>query len=286
MKKRIIRIADISEVDTSKISVYDLNNRYVDPLGNMFGLKYSRELRRIEIIKLERIHSSEMLQYQRKIMMHRDIEQNQNAAGDFQNIPDDETESEEIFFEPDVFIESVINGSEIHRERLAAILMNIDISDVFTRENKMEATALDDLSRHIEIDCIQQLEKLESYYRELVNYPRTITYYQAKVDNEGKNIIDSMTGIKKEKVMKFIFYYEMSATIKRVYGHIKKHISAIHDLVVDKNPEDIQGISKNQKQAFVDAKTSIINTISEVDETLNTNRKLYEYAVNKKNFKT
>ena len=284
MKKRIIRISDISEVDTSKISVYDLNNRYVDPLGNMFGLKYNRDLRRIEIIKLERIHSSEMLQYQRKIMMLRDIEQNQPVAGDLKNVTSEEAESEEIFFEPDVFVESVMNGSEIHRERLAAILMNIDISDVFARENKMEATALDDLSRHIEIDCIQQLEKLESYYRELINYPRTITYYQAKIDNEGKNIIDSMSGIKKEKIMKFIFYYEMSATIKRVYNHIKKHISAIHDLVINKNPEDVQGISKNQKQAFIDAKTSIVNTISEVDETLKNNRKLYEYAVNKKNF--
>jgi len=284
MKKRIIRIADISEVDTSKISVYDLNNRYVDPLGNMFGLKYNREHRRVEIIKLERIHTSEMLQYQRKIMMLRDIEQNQAGAGDLKPSSTDETESEEMFFEPDVFVESVINGSEIHRERLAAILMNIDLSDVFTRENKMESTALDDLARHIEIDCIQQLDKLESYYRELVNYPRTITYYQAKVDNEGKNIIDSMSGIKKEKIMKFIFYYEMSATIKRVYSHIKKHMSAIHDLVINKNPDDIQGISKNQKQAFIDAKTSIINTISEVDEVLNNNRKLYEYAVNKKNF--
>jgi hypothetical protein len=284
MKKRIIRISDISEVDTSKISVYDLNNRYVEPLGNMFGLKYNRDQRRIEIIKLERIHSSEMLQYQRKIMMLRDIEQNQPVAGDLKNVTSEEAESEEFFFEPDVFVESVMNGSEIHRERLAAILMNIDISDVFARENKMEATALDDLSRHIEIDCIQQLEKLESYYRELINYPRTITYYQAKIDNEGKNILDSMSGIKKEKIMKFIFYYEMSATIKRVYNHIKKHISAIHDLVINKNPEDVQGISKNQKQAFIDAKTSIVNTISEVDETLKNNRKLYEYAVNKKNF--
>jgi len=250
----------------------------------MFGLKYNRELRRVEIIKLERIHTSEMLQYQRKIMMLRDIEQNQVLSGEQKITLTDEVETEEIFFEPDVFVESVINSSEIHRERLAAILMNIDISDVFARENKMEATALDDLSRHIEIDCIQQLEKLERYYRELINYPRTITYYQAKIDNEGKNIIDSMAGNKKEKIMKFIFYYEMSATIKRVYNHIKKHMSAIHDLVINKNPEDVQGISKNQKQAFVDAKTSIINTISEVDETIKNNRKLYEYAVNKKNF--
>lgn len=284
MKKRIIRIADISEVDTSKISVYDLNNRYVDPIGNMFGLKYNREFRKIEIIKLERIHTSEMLQYQRKIMMLRDIEQNQTFPNDIQSHPESESESEELFFEPDVFIESVISDSEIHRERLAAILMNIDLSDVFTRDNKMESTAFDDLSRHIEIDCIQQLDKLESYYRELVNYPRTITYYQAKVDNEGKNLIDSMGGVKKEKVMKFIFFYEMSSTIKRVYGNLKKHTDAINEFITDKNPEDIPGISKHQKQAFIDAKTSITNTISEVDEILKKNRKLYEYAINKNNF--
>lgn len=284
MKKRIIRIADISEVDTSKISVYDLNNRYVDPLGNMFGLKYNRDLRRVEIIKLERIHTSEMLQYQRKIMMLRDMEQNHIGMGDIKSAQPDEAETEELFFEPDVFIESAINDSEVHRERLSAILMNIDLSDVFARENKMESTALDDLSRHIEIDCIQQLEKLESYYRELINYPRTITYYQAKVDNEGKNLIDSMSGMKKEKIMKFIFYYEMSSTIKRVYSNIKKHMSAINQFVEDKNPDEVQGISKHQKQAFIDAKTSISNTISEVDEILKKNRKLYEFAVNRHNF--
>ena len=284
MKKRIIRIADISEVDTSKISVYDLNNRYVDPMGNIFGLKYNRELRKIEIIKLERIHSSEMLQYQKKIMMLRDMEYNSAGPGDVKNVQPSETDTEELFFEPDVFVESVINESEVHRERLAAILMNIDLSDVFTRENKMESTAIDDLSRHIEIDCIQQLEKLDNYYRELINYPRTITYYQAKVDNEGKNLIDSMSGLKKEKIMKFIFYYEMSVTIKRVYSNIRKHIGSLDEFVADKNPDDVQGLSKHQKQAFIDAKTSITNTISEVEEILSRNRKLYEFSVNKKNF--
>lgn len=281
MKKRIIRIADISEIDTSKISVYDLNNRYVDPLGNIYGLKYNRALRRVEIIKLERIHTSEMLQYHRKIMMLREMEQSQGVVSDLKIHQPDDTEPEEIFFEPDVFVESVINDSEVHRERLAAILMNLDLSDAFSRDNKMESTVLDDLSRHIEIDCIQQLDKLESYYRELVNYPRTITYYQAKMDNEGKNIIDSMSGTKKEKIMKFIFYYEMSSTIKRVYGSIKKHMTAINQFVEDKNPDEVQGISKNQKQAFIDAKTSITNTISEVDEILSKNKKLYEFAVKK-----
>lgn len=284
MKKRIIRIADISEIDTSKISVYDLNNRYVDPVGNIFGLKYNRDLHKIEIIKLERIHTSEMLQYQKKIMILRDMEQSASGQGESKHVQISESETEELFFEPDVFIESVISESDVHKERLNAIIMNIDLSDVFTRENKMESAAIDDLARQIEIDCVQQLEKLDGYYRELVNYPRTITYYQAKIDNDGKNFIDRLIGSKKDKIMKFILYYEMSSSIKRVYGNIKKHVYSLNELIENKNPDDVQGISKHQKQAFIDAKTSVTNTLSEVEEILKKNKKLYEFALNKNNF--
>ena len=42
MKNVIIRINDISDIDTSKISVYDLNNRYVDTHGTMYGLRYNK----------------------------------------------------------------------------------------------------------------------------------------------------------------------------------------------------------------------------------------------------
>jgi len=54
MKQRIIKINDISEIDTSKISVYDLNNRYIDKNGSMFSLKYNRGERKVEIIKIVR----------------------------------------------------------------------------------------------------------------------------------------------------------------------------------------------------------------------------------------
>jgi len=282
MKKKIIRISDISQVDTSKISVYDLNNRYIDQLGHIYGLKYNRMLKKVEIIKLERIHNSEMQQYQRKIIQARELENQFNIPVDH-GTNDALADAEDIYFEPEVFIDSVITDSAIHRERLSGIMMNIDSADIFTRENKSESTVFDDLARHIEIDCIQQLDKLENYYRELVNYPRSITYYQAKMDNEGKIIIDSMTG-KKENIMRFIFLYEMSSTIKRVYGNLKKHTKSLEEFVEDKNPDEIPGISKFQKQAFLDAKTSISNTIGEVDEVLRKNKKLYEYAVNKKNF--
>jgi len=282
MKKRIIRIKDVTQIDTSKISVYDLNNRYIDPLGNIFGLKYNRPGRKIEIIKLERVHTSQTQQYNRQIFRNRgsDIHYEQSHhEGINQDEKDHMTDEDSLFFEPDPFIENVINGADVHRERINGIVMNINDSGIFPKENKLDSTEFDDIARNLDIEGIQQLEKLESYYRELSNYPRSITYYQAKIDNNGKDMIDMLAG-NKDKTMRFIFLYEMSISIKRVYTILAKHIKRLDSFTSSKNPAEITNITKNQKQSFVDARTSIVNTINDIENILKTNVLLYEHSLN------
>lgn len=281
MKKRIIKIKDVSQIDTSKISVYDLNNRYIDPMGNLFGLKYNRAGRKIEIIKLERVHTSQTRQYQRKIVQNRET-----SDSGFDTPISGESRSEEngideekLFFEPDTFIEKVISDAEIHKERINGIIMNINDSGIFPKENKMDSTEFDDIARSLDIEGIQQLEKLDSYYRELSNYPRSITYYQAKIDNDGKDMIDLLAG-NKEKTMRFIFLYEMSSSIKRVYNGLFKHIKRLDSFTDSKNPDEVTGVTKPQKQSFIDARTSIVNTINDIERILKTNNTLYEYSLN------
>jgi hypothetical protein len=49
MKTKFIKIKNMGEIDPSKITIYDLNNRYIDAVGNMYGLKYNREQKKVEI---------------------------------------------------------------------------------------------------------------------------------------------------------------------------------------------------------------------------------------------
>lgn len=282
MKKRIIRIKDVSQIDTSKVSVYDLNNRYVDPMGNFFGLKYNRAGKKIEIIKLERVHTSETRQYQRKIYQNRESENLHGTDASAQSAYNENRnnfDEDKIFFEPDPFIETVITEAEIHKERISGIIMNINDSLIFPKENKMDSSEFDDISRSLDIEGIQQLEKLDSYYRELTNYPRSITYYQAKIDNDGKDMIDLLAG-NKDKTTRFIFLYEMSSSIKRVYTGLYKFIEKLDNFTSKKNPDEISGISKTQKQSFIDARTSIVNTMNDIKKILKTNEILYQYSLN------
>ncbi len=286
MKKRIFKIKDISQIDTSKVSVYDLNNRYIDPMGNLFGLKYNRIKRKIEIIKLERVHASQTRQYQKKIFQNRGTETfSETDTSPETPVPDtdDDIDENRLLFEPDSFIEKVITDVEIHKERINGIIMNINDSLLFPKENKMESTRFDDIARSLDIEGIQQLEKLDSYYRELTNYPRSITYYQAKIDNEGKELIDLFSG-NQERTMRFIFLYEISSSIKRIYTNLYKHIKKLNNITSSKNPDEVTGITKTQKQSFIDARTSIVNTMKDIEKILQTNKILHEYSLNPDNY--
>lgn len=286
MKKRIIRITDPSQIDTSKVSVYDLNNRYVDPMGNIYGLKYNKDNRKVEIIKLERFHSGESRVYQQIASRHkedRNISEAVDEPGKKKEDQMEHTSDEELHIEPEVFIDGVITNSETHRERIAGIIKNFYDADIFQKENKQESTEFDDIVRNLEIDGIQQLEKLETYYRELTNYPRSVTYYQSKIDNAGQQIFEKLTG-KKEQVMRFIFLYEMTTSIKRIYTNLKKHILHLNEFSSNKNIDERPTMSKHQKQSFIDARTSIGNTISELDNIIKQNAVLFTYTCNIDNY--
>ena len=54
MQTQFVYIDDITKIDSSKATVYDLNKRYIDSEGNMYGLKYNRESKKIEVIRLLR----------------------------------------------------------------------------------------------------------------------------------------------------------------------------------------------------------------------------------------
>ena len=286
MKKRYLKIKDVSQIDTSKISVYDLNNRYIDPMGNIFGLKYNRMMHKVEVIKLERIHTTEIHQFQKKMMLNREqhlsmemdgvnqLNGNGTGAGDY---------DDEDFFDPEIFIEDVISGTETHRERIKGILMNINDSNLINRDHKQLTTEYDDIIRNLDIEGTQQLDKMENYYRELTNYPRSITYYQSKIDKDGKNMLERLTG-NSEKTMRFIYFYELHSSIKRVYTNLRKHIVNLDTFVTSKKSDDIPGQNKHQKQSYNDAKISLKNTVSDIDKILQDNELLYEFCLNPDNY--
>jgi len=283
MKYRIIRINDISEIKTSKISVYDLNNRYIDSDGSLFGLRYNRIDKKIEIIKLVRKNTSDAFHVQKRIVREKFDNPSYNISDE--NIDSEEElheAEEEQYIDPEAFINSTIGDMSNHKSRIQGIIMNLKTTEVFPRENKHEVAQLEDIFRNIEIDGILRFDELENYHKELTSYPRSITYYQAKLDTKSRQVIESL-GNNKERVMRFIFITEMINLIFEIYNLLLNMMENLKELLDEKDIASYQNILQHDKQHFLDAQTSLSNTIEDINGIIRKTEPIKQYLLNPEN---
>ncbi|OHD64465.1 MAG: hypothetical protein A2176_11290 [Spirochaetes bacterium RBG_13_51_14] len=279
MKNVIIRINDISDIDTTKISVYDLNNRYIDSHGNMYGLRYNKSLRKIEVIKIIRTHEKNAAGFQQKIIQKKRVHGEPSANNEETQSGAGEPHEAESFFNAEAFIEKTMELSRTHRERLKGIIMNIRNSNIIPKDDKTESNQMEDMFRNIEIDGIQGIDSLNNYQKELVSYPRSLTYYQAKMDNRGREIIETLAGSNR-KVVRFIYLVEMLDNIRSLYKSTDKVIRVLKTFLEEKNPEEAKWVTNYERQSFKDGLVSIHTTIQEIEKLEDDMDILEEYAYN------
>ena len=273
MRSPIIRINDVKDIDTSRISVYDMNNRYIDHSGNMYGLKFDRNTKKIKIIHLLRTLREESYAIQHQIIAKRlqssinkeeTIEENENPYVDLDN------------FDPILVLNEILSLMESHKERLKGIMMNIKNSNVFTKDNKEESIELDTIFRSIELDGLQQIDNVESYEKELSQYPRSLTYYQTKLDSTARRVVDRMMG-DTVRIMNFIHAYEMSAALNILYTLLRETLSSLMNLLG--KMDDVLAAKTNQFEikSFEDSRISVTNTMIEIDAILEKLKPFEEY---------
>jgi hypothetical protein len=137
----------------------------------MYGLKYDRLSKKIHVIRIVRTLAEEASGIQQKIIKKKF---NEAMLPPEDELPGEETEDEEkedIFFDPGTLINEILEQISSHKERLRGIMMNIKNSNIFPKENKNESVELENIFRNMEIDGIQQFEKVENYEKELTHYP-------------------------------------------------------------------------------------------------------------------
>ena len=297
MKNIYIKIADITDIDTSKISVYDLNKRFIDKKGNIFGLRYDKIIKKIEIIKIIRADSNEAALHQINILKSKksspaesNIETDKSDSADDSGSNTDEDEPDEESFEKavsnfnaDKFIKETIELLITHKNRLKGIESNIKNSNIVLKTSKHENSELDEIFRSIDIEGGQNIDKIENYQKELISYPRSITYYQSKIDKSYTHMIDSFKS-DAERMMKFIYTYEMYQTIKNLYTNLNKAIKKLREFLSSRDQDIIKNKTPGERQAFNDAQVSLNNTISEIENTLDDLKILNAFLLNPANF--
>lgn len=289
MKTVFIKINNISEINTSKISVQDLNNRYIDKEGKMYGLKYNRKARKVSITRIIRT-PAKSAEYFNQILRTSKIEERlthktNNIKIESSATPENSgiaSEGNEKIFNFQMFINSTVELMQAHRDRIAGIMMNIKNSRMISERDKTNSTQLNDLFRNLEIDGIARIEKTLTDHKEIKNYPRSLSYYTAKLDSRNRRIFEQLDSDAKK--MAFVYAAEMYYTIKSLYRTLFKILNDLSHFINRISPGGPKDITSVERQYFIDAKTSVDNTVDETSKLLEDLQKLEENLNDSKNF--
>lgn len=294
MRTRFIKINDISEIDTTRVTVHDLNNRYIDRRGNMYGLRYNRTSKKVEVIKIIRtpIKSAEYYR-QRLRQQKKEGSSAQTEKGYFDIDEDIAVEGElidassysdgvELDFNPDMFVENTIELMKTHASRFNGIINNIKNSKAISERDRLNANQLDDIFRNLNIDGIQRIEKILATSKEIKEYPRSISYYLAKQNPDSKAIIDSLDSDTRK--MSYVYLLEMYHSISNLYRTLLKILKDLNYFLENTHTEDARDLTFAEKQSFQDACISVQNSIVESSRLLNDLKRLNEYLSDARNF--
>ncbi|HNR87349.1 MAG TPA: hypothetical protein PKM65_03320 [Spirochaetota bacterium] len=292
MKTKFIKIRAISEIDSSKITVYDLNNRYIDPEGRMYGLRYNRRDRKIEIIRIIRTPANSAGFYQQKVVESKrsgkssrpesestpaspdtisDIFERADAPIDEAAIGDADGADAAVSyvldgFDPDDVVNKALELLKTHKGRLHGMMINISNTQISSKVSREIGTAIETALRNLDLDGIQKIDKVMGLNKELVSFPRSVQYYIARLDTQTKDIVEAFGS--QDEQMRFIFLYEMYWALVSMYKSLAAIVNQTLESLAEVNETEVKDLTTPDRQHIKDSRISLENTSVEVANML------------------
>lgn len=129
------------------------------------------------------------------------------------------------------FLEESVQDLSKHRERLQVVVNNLKNSRHFDAN-----PAFGDILRKIDAECWQKTETVVSYYKELYNYPRSLSHYTPRLTPEERARLEKADS--DERRMDWVRRWEVRrafedifTTLPSVAGELAKLLNDVPDAV-------------------------------------------------------
>ncbi len=293
-----IPINSIEDIDPQKISIRDINKRYIDRQGNRYATRFNLETRRIEVVRIAQSKEEAIRIAQQIRQENRTERQAPRSAGEAQASADPESRSEADIpefddfsavepeslssggngaapssgagpeFQSGVFIENhlleeIVQHLGRTKERQQVVLNNLKNSRAFEGEGAM---ALSELQREIDIDCWQAAEEAINYYRELYGYPRSVSQYIMRLPPEEKTKAEAAPD--EQSRMEMIRRWETRRAFEALYVKISDLTLRMQGLLSDLTSDATSQLMAAQRQQLEDAEASVQILQDEVQQKL------------------
>jgi len=215
MNSEYIYIRSIEDIDPKKLTIRDLNKKFIDEQGRKYAVKFDFQTRQIQFVRIASSYQEairikqEILKEKQKNVFQKEQKEilpsrfdatfkEQENKLEQENITlnkkmndYDFLSPEEVLFDENEFFKELEKESKKSVESLRAIEKNLNRSQVFEKLSN-SLNEFFDLQKEIEIKCYNASEEAIKILKELVYYPRPINHYLTRLPDPIRKKIENL----------------------------------------------------------------------------------------------
>ena len=255
-----IPINSIDEIDPRKISIRDLNKKYIDREGNRYATRFNLKTRQVEIVRLAR-----SMEEARRLQLRIKNEKTGSsgpAPSPGRPSPSGTAETEDYYHSPDIPGSRAIADKELLddcsqevgkiRERQQAVLNTLRKQQVFEKESY---DGFSEIARKVDTESWQAGEEAINYYKELYSYPRPVTHYLNRLSAADRSWVESLGD--EESRLDLIRKLEMYRTFHNAFQSMYAVSTDLKGMIEEMPEESQSRLSATQTMAMRDVLPSL-----------------------------
>jgi hypothetical protein len=278
MNSEYIYIRSIEDIDPKKLTIRDLNKKFIDDQGRKYAVKFDFQTRQIQFVRIASSYQEairikqEILKEKQKNVFQKEQKEilpsrfdatfkEQENKLEQENITlnkkmndYDFLSPEEVLFDENEFFKELEKESKKSVESLRAIEKNLNRSQVFEKLSN-SLNEFFDLQKEIEIKCYNASEEAIKILKELVYYPRPINHYLTRLPDPIRKKIENLNETQQFDFMK---RYEIYKIFHNLIMNVMEYTNRLEKFYYQLPPID------RERKPLVD----LLPSFAEIKETM------------------
>lgn len=278
MNSEYIYIRSIEDIDPKKLTIRDLNKKFIDDQGRKYAVKFDFQTRQIQFVRIASSYQEairikqEILKEKQKNVFQKEQKEilpsrfdatfkEQENKLEQENITlnkkmndYDFLSPEEVLFDENEFFKELEKESKKSVESLRAIEKNLNRSQVFEKLSN-SLNEFFDLQKEIEIKCYNASEEAIKILKELVYYPRPINHYLTRLPDPIRKKIENLN---ETQQFDFIKRYEIYKIFHNLIMNVMEYTNRLEKFYYQLPPID------RERKPLVD----LLPSFAEIKETM------------------
>lgn len=255
-----IPINTIEDIDPERISIRDINKRYIDREGNRYATRFNFQTRKIEVVRIVK-GRSEAIRMRKTILRDKHEERAlQRGTPDIGDLTDS---SEEVLYQndDDAGYTNRIAFDPMYEELLTACIQEAikfkdstaSLLNLMKKVKWFETNEeLQQLNREVDVQCWQKIDELNNYQKELYHYAKTSGFYLPRLGDDEKEAVSGLAS--EDDKIKLIRQIEMKNLLQEIFPRLTTFCQKVVGILHSMGDSEIRTIPAAQQQFVSDAK--------------------------------